>query len=225
MSRSLVPVPSADWENKFGIPPSLNEENTSRPPSGVQIWQSSGPGSNCDTREPLARKVPGPDVQRLIADIERDTLAVGRDPRIQVGPDRRPDGFLAALPIDRDERPRWLESVSAGRRVHQRPIAGHIKIGGFQPACVSTDGSTGTGDFPRRPAGRGRTQPRAASPPRRTRGDRSACSVRGCRRARGSSGCRFGDPRTAICAASTPPLTGTIVKRTASPPGRNSGSR
>src|SRR4030095_15383092 len=47
-----------------------------------------------------AHEIPDPDIELLVADVERQSGAIRRDPRVEVRPRRRDDRLLLALPID-----------------------------------------------------------------------------------------------------------------------------
>ena len=84
-------------------------------------------GIECQARQRSSRQAPDPDVVLLVAHVERHLRPVWRDPRIQIRPRRSGDGFLAAVPIDPDQRS-GLRQRRCPDHMNKRPLVGHAVL-------------------------------------------------------------------------------------------------
>ena len=172
-------------------------------------------------RQPAQRragKIVDPDI---VLGGEREPRAVGRhsDVAVRIRPGGR--AALRHVPGDRPIR------LSAGHRhrpawdVDERPLAATATLAAPSRSSPRPGAPAQASRSP--PAVRGR-MPRHAMSLRRRRPDApSARSARRCRHGSSTFDVPVRRSSTAICALSMPPVAAVIVKRTARPPGRNSG--
>ena len=128
VSRVTSPVPSAFTQYRLKMPAlARSDANTMRRPSGVQTGFTILAGVEGQLRQRVPRPLVHPDVALLaVGDLDRQLLAVRREPRI------RPVGFRRAehrrLAVARHPVDRVRGRRGRAGHVHERALRGHGQL-------------------------------------------------------------------------------------------------